>query len=250
MNNIKTLKQKIHLLEYIEKTLKSVESINLNKRAVLKKQHHIWEQVTGKITQLNRILHPTIIKDQKILMVIGSDNSLCGSYNSSLIKYFKHTTGDWDQYNQIYIIGKKINKISLAGAIYWDYKNFMNHLNEEFSWNTCDVDVIGYHTKEIGLINLGHWLEQQNILNEDETGDHDIIIEGPVDTNYNEILIKWALMNLLTTIEKQENIQRLIFLKSAIDNCNNEINNTVKEYRNLRQENITREINELIGANL
>ena len=57
-------------------------------------------------------------------------------------------------------------------------------------------------------------------------------------------------MKIIYNIEHQENIQRLMFLKSAIDNCQEEIQQTVKKYRSLRQENITKEINELISANL
>jgi F0F1-type ATP synthase gamma subunit len=55
-------------------------------------------------------------------------------------------------------------------------------------------------------------------------------------------------MKIIYNIESQENNQRLIFLKNAIDNCEEEINENMKVYRSLRQENITREINELIAT--
>ena len=43
MSNLKSLKQNINLLEYIQNTLKSVESIQINQKTILNKQKNIHD---------------------------------------------------------------------------------------------------------------------------------------------------------------------------------------------------------------
>jgi F0F1-type ATP synthase gamma subunit len=248
MINIKTLKQKINLLEYIQKTLKSVESINLNKRAVLKKESYKWAFLKETILQLNGIVPWTAEKKSSLLIIVGSDSSLCGSYNSNLIKYCNHWSGNL-AYDKIIILGKKVKKIIIEGPVeYHDYKNFSNNLECWYQQYGFNVDIIGYHTKDIALINLMDTIG----INHDnhQHKDKDLLIEGSIGATYGEIVYQLTFMEIIYNIENQENIQRLMFLKSSIDNCQEEIQNTVKKYRSLRQENITKEINELIGANM
>ena len=247
MINIKTLKQKINLLEYIQKTLKSVESINLNKRAVLKKQYHQWIRLTSVLDELQENFSQKFIDKSNLLVIVGSDNSLCGAYNSNIIKFCKNLSLE-KTYDKIIVLGKKIKKIVLNGNIeYKDYKNFTQNINDWYKNYGFNIDIIGHHTKDISMINLKQeWVEKKSYQK-----NQDVIIEGDqLEATYEEIFFQLSFMKIIYNIENQENLQRLMFLKSAIDNCQEEIQQTVKKYRSLRQENITKEINELISANL
>jgi len=246
MINIKTLKQKITLLQYIEKTLKSVESININKKTLLKKQKDNYFIMDKVFNNLKNINHGIKNSKEKCLIIVGSDSSLCGSYNSSIIKYSQKNS--IDNYDTIYILGKKIKKISLKGSIiYQDYKNFFkensNFLYERYGFN---IDFLGYHGKNISHKNL---LDVYNNIPKNLSSINDeFIIEGDVFNSLSQLFFQYCLSKIIYGIEEQENNQRLIFLKSAIENCENEIQNNLKTYRSLRQENITREINELISG--
>jgi F0F1-type ATP synthase gamma subunit len=251
MINIKTLKQRITLLQYIEKTLKSVESININKRASLKKKDHCFYDLDGVFQNLRYLVKKSKDNNNECLLIMGSDNSLCGSYNSSIIKFFKNHNVE-SHYKTVYIIGKKIKKLQLnhLNVIYSNYKDFFkNKMEELYDMYGFNVNILGYHSKILDYKSLEESLEAIKGFNNGGYQFNDnFIMEGNITEIVQSMMFEYLLMKIIYNIETQENNQRLMFLKNAIDNCGNEINENIKIYRSLRQENITREINELIAT--
>lgn len=244
MSNLKSLKQNINLLNYIQKTLESIESIQINQRTILNKNKSIHSHLLNMFNDLSFLI--TIPKNKKkLLLIMGSDSSLCGVYNSSLVKFFPQV--NYSIYDKIIVIGKKIKKINGIGNDfeYCSFKEFMTlDLNKYYYDYGFNIDVLGYHNKFISINNLSNNI---NLSPQSKPNNFIIEIKG---TTINELYFQWLLTFTIYKIQEQENLQRLVFLKTALDNCHEEIHNKTQEYRSKRQENITAELNELISANL
>jgi ATP synthase F1 gamma subunit len=292
MKNIREVSKRIKLLNYIGKTLTSVESISINKRMSL--QHSIVEiqealTITSKL--LWNLVGATKTQEKNInfnlsskgcFIIIGSDGSLCGSYNNQIIEEGKNLCAQLtNQYHnglinslkeiKFIIIGTKIGK--LQGEIQklaeqcpnlqiknklLDLKNINGH------WDYLQKILTNYKDNIYFLINQKHGMERtscndlsnkfQTIKGENQESEREkIFLEGTkksIIKNIEGFFYSYCLHYVLCKAQIQEMVARLYFLKNAIDNCKNEIANNTQTYRLIRQEIITQEINEIIGGSL
>ena len=286
MKNIREIGKRIQLLNYISKTLTSVESTSVNKRMILQHRLVEVEEALSLTVQIlfnlkkNRQLPALITK--KCFIIIGSDGSLCGAYNNQIIQGSKilfqelitqYEEGKISHLKEInfIIIGKKIHKIQAEinklkektpkieikkqlleikniTKDDWNFHEILKNYGNGLSFLFNQKD--GINT--LSLEDLREKFHKTIMSNQEDYGEK-LFLEGEKKTiilNMESFFHSYCFVYVLSRAQMQEMISRLYFLKNAIDNCKNEITINTQHYRLMRQEIITQEINELIGGSL
>jgi len=226
----------------------------------------------GKVT--NPLLGNSIGK-KKLLVVISSNESLCGAYNQNIIKAFKaFYEEERENIVQIYCIGKKIKdavkKMNIPYEVpSWDTKSALlwKHL-EDFAQDLMSKFLSG-STDEISfLYTKGKNIMSQEVKREvwlplpidpsmkgNEYGDDELSHRYILEPNKEEILnyllqerIKTKLQRIFTSASFSEHASRMMAMQTAGDNARDLLNELNIQYNKLRQNIITMELNDMAGA--
>ena len=219
-----------------------------------------------------------LLEERKInkvlLIVVGSDRGLCGSFNSSVIKYTNQLIeSDYKKHYEnkrltILPIGKKmfdhykkrnfliLDKFwsILKKSSYDDVAGISNFLMNEFILENYDkIDIIFNEFKNVAVQNT----MTSTFLPVNEEND----VEDKNDTNYifepnqkdilNKLIPKALTANLFKTIlesNASEQGARMTAMSQATDNATELLKELKLSYNRSRQAAITKEILEIVGG--
>ena len=219
-----------------------------------------------------------LLEERKInkvlLIVVGSDKGLCGSFNSSVIKYTNQLIeSDYKKHYEnkkltILPIGKKMfdhykkrNFLILDNfwsilkkSSYDDVTGISNFLMNEFILENYDkIDIIFNEFKNVAVQNtMNSTFLPVNEENDDEDkNDTNYIFEPNQKDILNKLIPKALTANLFKTIlesNASEQGARMTAMSQATDNATELLKELKLSYNRSRQAAITKEILEIVGG--
>ena len=208
------------------------------------------------------------------IVVLSSNSSLCGAFNSNIIRLLHEKVQFYEKENceiEIYPIGKKIEtvvrKLTVPAEIKGSYISLMDKPNYEGAKDIADslandfqarkidrVDLIYNHFKSTGVqiptkevflpVDLSSRTESKTVLT-------DYLIEPDRQTMV-ETLIPCSLRNKIYAIlldsSAAEHAARTVAMQIATDNANEILGELTIQYNKQRQQAITSELLDIIGG--
>lgn len=216
------------------------------------------------------------------IVVFSSNSSLCGAYNSNVVKMLEHTLANYQSLGKenimIYPVGKKVEEaVTKLGYLpqgsyqvmadkpsYVEAYKLAGKLMEEFVEKRIDhVELIYHHFKSMGSqvllrenylpIDLIQVAEEaaENISENAPHFNNDYIVEPSVGELIAELLPKVLSQKIFTVLldsNTSEHAARTLAMQLATDNANELIQDLTKQYNKSRQQAITNELLDIIGG--
>ncbi|MGM9836448.1 MAG: ATP synthase F1 subunit gamma [Muribaculaceae bacterium] len=214
------------------------------------------------------------------VVVLGSDDGLCGAYN---INIFKHLLGIIARYKQqygenvdieIYPVGKKLARASqkIAGgrvsvkvvegintrSTTEQISLFTEALKQGFEGGSLDkVDLVYMHFKSMSkqILTCDQLLPVSYtalVAGADAKADNSAcLFEPSPNAIFNSVLplhIKSTMQEVFVENVASENAARVMAMQSASDNANKLLESLRLEYNKLRQQGITTELLDILGG--
>ena len=219
-----------------------------------------------------------LLEERKInkvlLIVVGSDKGLCGSFNSSVIKYTNQLIeSDYKKHYEnkkltILPIGKKmfdhykkrnfliLDKFwsILKKSSYDDVDGISNFLMNEFILENYDkIDIIFNEFKNVAVQNTmtSTFLPVNEENDDEDKNDTNYIFEPNQKDILNKLIPKALTANLFKTIlesNASEQGARMTAMSQATDNATELLKELKLSYNRSRQAAITKEILEIVGG--
>ena len=294
MASLKEIKSRIISVQNTRKitsAMKMVSSAKLHKAQILIESMLPYQQQLDKI--LRNFLSGEIsidspfIAERKVrrvaIVLFSSNSSLCGGFNSNVIKEFLHLIGEYRRLGQdniwIYPVGKKIEETVIKMG--FSPKGSFQHLSEKPTYEQASllahelmnifankevdrVELVYHHFKSIGVqtivrnlflpIDLLQIEEREQELEEKEhVLAKDYIVEPSVEQLIADLLPQVLCSKLFTACidsNASEHAARLIAMQNATDNANDLIQDLTKQYNKGRQQAITNELLDIIGGSM
>ena len=209
-----------------------------------------------------------------LLIVVGSDRGLCGSFNSSVIKYTNQLIeSDYKKHYEnkrltILPIGKKmfdhykkrnfliLDKFwsILKKSSYDDVAGISNFLMNEFILENYDkIDIIFNEFKNVAVQNTmtSTFLPVNEENDDEDKSDTNYIFEPNQKDILNKLIPKALTANLFKTIlesNASEQGARMTAMSQATDNATELLKELKLSYNRSRQAAITKEILEIVGG--
>lgn len=216
------------------------------------------------------------------IIVFSSNSSLCGAYNSNVVKMLEHTLANYQSLGKenimIYPVGKKVEEaVTKLGYLpqgsyqvmadkpsYVEAYKLAGKLMEEFVEKRIDhVELIYHHFKSMGSqvllrenylpIDLRQVAEEaaENVSENAPHFNNDYIVEPSVGELIAELLPKVLSQKIFTVLldsNTSEHAARTLAMQLATDNANELIQDLTKQYNKSRQQAITNELLDIIGG--
>ena len=219
-----------------------------------------------------------LLEERKInkvlLIVVGSDRGLCGSFNSSVIKYTNQLIeSDYKKHYEnkkltILPIGKKmfdhykkrnfviLDKFwsILKKSSYDDVADISEFLMNEFILENYDkIDIIFNEFKNVAVQNTmtSTFLPVNEENDDEDKNDTNYIFEPNQKDILNKLIPKALTANLFKTIlesNASEQGARMTAMSQATDNATELLKELKLSYNRSRQAAITKEILEIVGG--
>ena len=216
------------------------------------------------------------------IVVLSSNSSLCGAYNSNVAKMLEHTLEEYRSLGKenilIYPIGKKIEEVvkkmgyqsqgsfqSMADKpSYTEASKLANELMTLFVGKQLDkVVLIYHHFKSTGSqillsenylpVNLQEAVETTDTQTDSHAYNNDYIVEPSMDQLISELLPKVLGQKIFTVLldsNASEHAARMLAMQTATDNANELIQDLTKQYNKSRQQAITNELLDIVGGSM
>lgn len=211
--------------------------------------------------------------NKALLIVVGSDKGLCGSFNSSVIKFTNQLIDN--NYKKLYE-NKKLTILPIGNKMFDHYRkrNFVildkfwsilkkssyddvvdisNFLMNEFILENYDkIDIIFNEFKNVAVQNtmVSTFLPVSK-KNDDDNNDTNYIFEPNQKDILNKLIPKALSANLFKTIlesNASEQGARMTAMSQATDNATELLKELKLSYNRSRQAAITKEILEIVGG--
>jgi len=219
-----------------------------------------------------------LLEERKInkvlLIIVGSDRGLCGSFNSSVIKYTNQLIeSNYKKHYEnkkltILPIGKKmfdhykkrnfliLDKFwsILKKSSYDDVADISNFLMNEFiSENYDKIDIVFNEFKNVAVQNTmtSTFLPVNEENDDEDKNDINYIFEPNQKDILNKLIPKALTANLFKTIlesNASEQGARMTAMSQATDNATELLKELKLSYNRSRQAAITKEILEIVGG--
>ena len=219
------------------------------------------------------------------IVVFSSNTSLCGSFNSNVVKMLERMLESYQSLGRenilIYPVGKKIEEAvkkmgyepqgSYRSMVdkpsYTEAYELAGKLMQEFVRRNIDhVELIYHHFKSMGTqellcenylpIDLSRVAEEAKLdiaAENIRSFNNDYIVEPSVDGLIAELLPKVLSQKLFTVLldsNTSEHAARMLAMQAATDNANDLIQDLTKQYNKSRQQAITNELLDIVGGSL
>jgi F-type H+-transporting ATPase subunit gamma len=269
------LRQRIKTVETIKKITHAMRLISMSTHAQLSKQFHAIKKYHAALSTLfarmpnsqDALFGTKKPSQRKLLIVIGAQKGLCGSFNSGLFHYLLNVIKKEDHSLHIIPIGKKT--VDFIQEHYTTYcSTTFTHLTPE------TVSAIAQTIAQLIFQNNSDYLEVSILSNTvksffvqvphmttmipmaTKTTDNVHTTEDYVwDTNPHDIIeqitqqyITSSLHSLLLESLLAEHAARFVSMDSSTRNAEKILETTRLKYNKLRQAKITKEILELADA--
>jgi F-type H+-transporting ATPase subunit gamma len=274
------LRQRIKAIETIKKITHAMRLIAMSTHSHLKSVQdplssytHALDAIFAELSAMahtwqNPIIHPTSQKNGKtLLIIIGSQKGLCGSFNTNLFKLISyHLDKKLYPHLELIVIGQKA--IDFSKTLPYPIKHSYKKLNE------ARIESIAQEVMH-SLVYASPFYQSvviaSNIVKSFFTQKPHITKLIPFElpaTKKNELLDDYIWhqpsQEILDTLIPQylasqiyyylfqsllaEHAARFISMDSATRNANSLLETTRLEYNKLRQAKITKELTELVGS--
>ena len=245
-------------------------------------QEKLSELLSNFLSSESEDTQPSVFEEKrevnKVAIVVFSGNmSLCGAFNSNVAKEFKATMEELSHLPEenidVYSIGKKIThevkKLDIEPAFesdaladnpnYEDTIKLAEELMNRFANKELDKVIVIYHhflSKGSQELTTETFLPFSfDELKKEEKQDNeayiDYIIEPDKETITSELIpqvIKLKLYTYLLESYTSEHAARSIAMQGATDNADDLLEELSLKYNKSRQESITNELLDIIGA--
>ena len=208
------------------------------------------------------------------VVVLSSNSSLCGAFNSNIIRLLNGWINRYRELNceiAIYPIGKKVEaavkKLTVPVEIKGSYTSLMDKPNFEgareiadglmsdFLENKVDrVDLIYNHFKSTGVqipteepflpVDLSNRIEQKSVPT-------DYILEPDRETLINSLIprsLRSKIYAILLDSAAAEHAARTVAMQIATDNADEILDELTIQYNKQRQQAITSELLDIVGG--
>ncbi|WP_024789332.1 ATP synthase F1 subunit gamma [Lebetimonas sp. JH292] len=285
MATLKELKQKISSVKNTQKTtramklvstakLKRAEEALIRSREYAKKIDEVMHEISSKLSAVKDVIDLRAfakVNTQKIdLIVITADKGLCGGFNIHTIKETLNLIKELKDKKakiRLKVIGKKAIEyfkfmgiemseeiIGLSSAPdYEKAKEIIETSYNDFIQNNIDNIILvhnGYVNKLTQKVEVKELLpieveeEESNVYLEVEPDqDYEIILETLVK-QYLEYSLYFALLDSLAA----EHSARMQAMDAATNNAKDMVHQLTLQFNKVRQENVTRELIEIVTA--
>ena len=296
MASLKEVKNRINSVKstrQITSAMKMVASAKLHKAQarvenILPYQHKLNEILTnflGTDASVNSPYTEVRTVNRVAIVVISSNTSLCGAFNSNVVKMLEHTLEEYARLCKenifLYPVGRKVEEAvrklgyEPCGSFqamadrpsYAAANGLATTLMKEFVEKRVDsVQLIYHHFKSMGSqvltredylpINLEKVAQEAAAGrgDEEERGfNNDYIVEPSAEELIIELLPKVLSQKIFTVLldsNTSEHAARMLAMQAATDNANELIQDLTKQYNKSRQQAITNELQDIIGGSL
>jgi F-type H+-transporting ATPase subunit gamma len=239
--NLLSIKNRIKAVNSILSLSKSMEMISLHK---FKKFKKLYDLSTEKKAELYKFMSNISIENDgnSVAILFGSDRSLCGSFNSSMYKFYMNNIR-----NETVIVGSELKKIfNKNGNSFIDY-DLNSIVDKIIKKEISKIDI--YYTKynkgktEAIVETVFPWKYEPNNISLDYNPYENILY-----------ILSIYLENIISCISNisnlSENYSRMVVMKGARKSCDDLILDLNRSYNKGRQSLITQEISEIIGGRI
>ncbi len=286
MATLKELKNKINSVKNTQKTtramklvstakLKRAEEALLMSRVYAKKIDEVMKEIASKLSSIKESItlraFSEIQKQEKVdIIVITADKGLCGGFNMQTIKatlakieelkekkvkirlkvigkkaieYFKFVGIEMNE--EIIGLSSSPNYEKAAEIIEKSYNDFVNEeIDNIYLIYNGYVNKLTQKVHNLELLPLQVKTTQtQEFLEVEPTDDYEIILESLVK-KYLEYTMYYALLDSLAG----EHSARMQAMDAATNNAQEMVRVLTLQYNKVRQENVTRELIEIVTA--
>ena len=277
------MRQRIKAIDTIKKITHAMRLISMSNHSRLKGKgvpltnyttalHELFYTIKDQApTWSNPILYPTAPVEKTLVVLIGSQKGLCGSFNTSLFKHFEHSMTENQLHNVNYLaVGKKALEYlkthphTKKGVLLHSYPEFSS--NSLFAIAHALMEEIVYTGKEYTNVTFISNATKTFFTQKPQAiqlipfkSDHHETTESLQDYEWEqspaEILDMLAIQctqasiqNILFQSLLAEQAARFLSMDSSTRNAENLLEATELQYNKLRQAKITKELTELIGS--
>ncbi len=290
MASLKEIKSRIHSVKSTQKitsAMKMVSSAKLQKAEKKIQQLHIYQEKIIDIQQaifgeMEETLKSDLINEREVkkvtILAFSSNSSLCGSFNSNIIKQLNSTIDKYKHLGKenitIIPIGKKVadatkkegftieeNLDALADAPnFTDVQRIANKLIQSFLKAEVDKVELIYHqfvskgsqvltNKTLLPLKIG--TTDEDLQTDNVSKNNLYLFEPSLKELLQELLPKVVRVNLFTTLldsSASEHAARAIAMQIATDNADELLDDLKLQYNKSRQQAITNELLDIIGG--
>lgn len=290
------LKEVKNRINSVKNTRKITSAMKMVASAKLHKMQGLIQRMWPYQQELNRIVanllgsevsisSPYVLKREKVtrvaIVVFSSNSSLCGGFNTNVIKEFSRKMTEYEELGSenilIFPIGRKIEEavrrmgLQSQGSFdrlsdkptYDEAMLLANKLMNLFETEKVDrVDLVYHHFKSRGTqilkdevylpININHLIRDVD-QPEDCCSINDYIIEPSAEELIEKLFPTLLRQKIFTTAvdsSTSEHAARTLAMQIATDNANDLIQELTKQYNKSRQQAITNELLDIVGGSL
>ncbi len=274
MSHLIQLRRRINVVETtIKKTMNAMRLISMSLHSRLRQNKVYLEAYRSEIKKLVALLpnfqsNQELIGDKQLIIVIGSQKGLCGTFNINLFHFFGSEEKN-EKKSDIIAIGKQIadylkNKNIELRAVYnnfsaQNYQAIAHELTQLILYNNEYSSVIVYHNvhrtffiqKPTKTLLFPFSPEIKDGNSSDTKPEQEYIWEQPADTiieSVKELYVNVSLQELLFDSLLAEQAARFISTDTAVRNADTLLNEMKLDYNKLRQALITRELTDLTAS--
>lgn len=281
------LKEVKHRILSVKGTQKITQAMKLVASAKLRRAQRLIEGMRPYQGKLHGIVSSFICKDDSgfggfaverevkkaVIIAVSSDTSLCGAFNSNVIRLMRNTVEEYRNKGvelEIYPIGQKMYNAVVKTGIPFNnglegeskhpsYNNVASvaySLMEAFKSGSVDEVCIVYTrfastARHLPVKERLLPFDANRINMENKGAAHDFIVE-PSRSELLEVLFpKVIALNLYTALLDSiaaEHAARMIAMQTATDNANDLIAELTLEYNKGRQQAITNELLDIVSG--
>lgn len=281
------LKEVKHRILSVKGTQKITQAMKLVASAKLRRAQRLIEGMRPYQGKLHGMVSSFISKDDSgfggfaverevkkaVIIAVSSDTSLCGAFNSNVIRLMRNTVEEYRNKGvelEIYPIGQKMynavvkSGMSFNNGLVGESKNTLYNnvasvaysLMEAFKSGSVDEVSIVYTrfastAKHLPVKERLLPFDTDSINIENNGAAHDFIVE-PSSVELLEVLFpKVIALNLYTALLDSiaaEHAARMIAMQTATDNANDLIAELTLEYNKGRQQAITNELLDIVSG--
>ena len=282
MSSLKEIKQRI---QSVSSTRKITSAMKMVASAKLRKSQRLIENFLPYQNKLNNLLANFITSDtdcdspfaadrktEKVaLVLISSNSSLCGAFNSNVIKLSNDVLNEYSALGKenvkIYPVGKKVSRAMIKSGyktegVFDDLSDKPTYeaasaLSEKLMNDFIDkkidrVEMVYYHFKSKSAQSLTRsTLLPVALQGGEQTKELYYIVEPDRETILQELIpkvIKLTLYAALLDSNTSENAARTLAMQIATDNANELLQDLTLQYNKSRQQAITAELLDITGA--
>ena len=282
LREIKTKITSVKSTQQITSAMQMVSTVKLAKAQRVSERFRPYQQ---KISELltnflsSEETTPSVFEEVRevnrvAIVVFSSNMSLCGSFNANVIKEFTNLTLELSHLPKenidVYSIGKQITHAvkklgftpqfesnDLANSPnYEDTAKIADELMEQFRTKKIDQVIVIYHHfrskgSQILTRNTLLPLSLDKLKEEKDNAYIDYIVEPNKETILAQLIpqvIRLTLYSALLESHTSEHAARSIAMQGATDNANDLLEELSLVYNKSRQQSITNELLDIIGA--